>query len=394
MSYDRLSGQELIERAYKLKRMGCNQKEVAELCGFLAKPGKADIESYKREVAKAKMLLGLKLSIREVDDSIFCSSSKDGALELDLDDIVDNMDEMTSATAAVYKRPDGVEIHYPPSSYDDHPDELLILTSHIISIRQQKPNSIFAISASLEDQRLRISIRKVSDIVLDKEECLQGETSTKIIPNVERRAQSDSPRSAEESIKPTRLVGNDLLISVSENQKLTEVDQCVRAGYSFPREIGKFRREVAKAKGKPLPPMEKPLPRYRTIFTGSASKREMITSTTNRIKRGSQFRSDVLCFHGFKCLVCSQSNERLVQAAHLLPVSKEGSDSPLNGIPLCPTHHVAFDADLWCIEPDSLKVVTANGYSYESLQITRTTISTQLNHESLKKRWSYFNPCL
>ena len=47
----------------------------------------------------------------------------------------------------------------------------------------------------------------------------------------------------------------------------------------------------------------------------------------------------------------------MLQAAHIRPVSENGSDDPRNGLVLCANHHLAFDANLFAFDPETLEVV-------------------------------------
>ncbi len=47
----------------------------------------------------------------------------------------------------------------------------------------------------------------------------------------------------------------------------------------------------------------------------------------------------------------------MLQAAHIRPVSENGSDDPRNGLVLCANHHLAFDANLFAFDPETLDVV-------------------------------------
>ena len=55
---------------------------------------------------------------------------------------------------------------------------------------------------------------------------------------------------------------------------------------------------------------------------------------------------------------CSELS--LLDAAHLYPISKKGTDDPRNALVLCALHHRAFDRGLILIDPDSL-VVSVSG---------------------------------
>jgi len=44
------------------------------------------------------------------------------------------------------------------------------------------------------------------------------------------------------------------------------------------------------------------------------------------------------------------------EAAHVVRVGDGGTDQIKNALPLCRTHHWAFDNDLWCIQPSDLAI--------------------------------------
>jgi putative restriction endonuclease len=53
--------------------------------------------------------------------------------------------------------------------------------------------------------------------------------------------------------------------------------------------------------------------------------------------------------YGHKCGVCDIRHPQLLKAAHIRGKSERGSDDWRNGIPLCATHHDAFDSHLFGI---------------------------------------------
>ena len=77
--------------------------------------------------------------------------------------------------------------------------------------------------------------------------------------------------------------------------------------------------------------------------------------------RGRQqvFRFQVLAQYEAKCAVCSITHPNLLKAAHIRGKREKGSDDWRNGLPLCSTHHDAYDAQLFAIDPDTLSIVTA-----------------------------------
>ena len=80
----------------------------------------------------------------------------------------------------------------------------------------------------------------------------------------------------------------------------------------------------------------------------------------------------------------------LLEAAHIVPVASDGSDSPANGLPLCPTHHSAFDRHLFAINPDTLEIQLAEGLTAEMLQIQQRELKVDVSKEALRMRWDMF----
>jgi hypothetical protein len=92
------------------------------------------------------------------------------------------------------------------------------------------------------------------------------------------------------------------------------------------------------------------------LFGADGSKR-----TSVRVRPGQQrFRFQVLKEYGAKCAVCSITHSLLLHAAHLCGKAAKGSDDWRNGLPLCATHHLAFDADLFAIEPETFEIMLAS----------------------------------
>jgi len=91
---------------------------------------------------------------------------------------------------------------------------------------------------------------------------------------------------------------------------------------------------------------------------------------------------------GSACAVCRIRVSGLIDAAHVIPVKDAGSNHPANGLPLCPTHHRAFDSGLFWIDPDSLEVETSADESAESLRITVRDIGWLAAHPDQEAiRW-------
>jgi putative restriction endonuclease len=102
-----------------------------------------------------------------------------------------------------------------------------------------------------------------------------------------------------------------------------------------------------------------------TLFGVESVKRASV-----RVRLGQQrFRFKVLKEYGPKCAVCSISHSLLLHAAHLCGKAANGSDDWRNDLPLCATHHLAFDADLFAINPATLEIVVAGGLDRDSLGV-------------------------
>ena len=119
--------------------------------------------------------------------------------------------------------------------------------------------------------------------------------------------------------------------------------------------------------------------------------REKITSEVKRTYRNPKFRKKVLEKYGSNCCCCDIAIETLIEAAHIVPVENNGNDEASNGIPLCPTHHAAFDNFLFTINPVDNSIIYKEGLSAEDLQITKTECKLNLRKEFLKYRYKLFN---
>lgn len=118
-------------------------------------------------------------------------------------------------------------------------------------------------------------------------------------------------------------------------------------------------------------------------------------STSNQLYRDTKFRFKVLNRYGSKCAVCSMAIENLLHAAHIIPKdAPRSSDSELNGIILCHNHHDAFDDLLFCIEPESKKIIyRPSGPSKNDLKIESDTLVLKRNiphKDALEWRYKEF----
>jgi hypothetical protein len=68
-------------------------------------------------------------------------------------------------------------------------------------------------------------------------------------------------------------------------------------------------------------------------------------------------------------------NPLLLKAGHFCGKADHGSDDWRNGLPPCSTHHDAFDAHLFAIEPGSFEIVMSNGITPTQIGITKGKLS-------------------
>ena len=118
------------------------------------------------------------------------------------------------------------------------------------------------------------------------------------------------------------------------------------------------------------------------------SIREYVTKVRSR---NAGFRIASLRRYGTKCAVCEINVVELLDAAHIVPKAKSGTDDERNGIVLCSLHHRAFDRGLFAINPESLEIVPApKGPSLKQIGITKKSISHLQNfphRKALETAW-------
>jgi len=137
---------------------------------------------------------------------------------------------------------------------------------------------------------------------------------------------------------------------------------------------------------KALPPDPDEIP-----FRLSASRKEKKRSGKQR-ERSPEFQFDVIKRYGQQCAFCEIKEARLLEAAHIRPVSKNGSDDPRNGLVLCANHHKAIDNDLVGIRPSTLELIALNANTpLTSLGVTRPSIShlgKKPHPDALRWKWA------
>jgi hypothetical protein len=108
-----------------------------------------------------------------------------------------------------------------------------------------------------------------------------------------------------------------------------------------------------------------------SLIGGSAPRKTMAKARPGQ----QRFRFQVLAKYGCKCAVCTITHPSLMKAAHICGKAQNGSDDWRNGLPLCSTHHDAFDAYLFAIQPESLEIATMPNLSPASIGITTQSLS-------------------
>ena len=110
-----------------------------------------------------------------------------------------------------------------------------------------------------------------------------------------------------------------------------------------------------------------------------------------KVRVGQQrFRFQVLQQYGAKCCVCSIAISELLAAAHICGKEHNGSDDWRNGIPLCHTHHAAFDAGLFTINPETLGIELKEGLTVFTLCLTEASLQPIRGNPHLDAlRWRY-----
>lgn len=94
-----------------------------------------------------------------------------------------------------------------------------------------------------------------------------------------------------------------------------------------------------------------------------------------RIERNPRFKFEVARRFRGLCAVTELAVPKMLEAAHVVPVAKGGSDDPRNGLLLSASHHRAYDRHLWTINPRTLAIETRpNGPTLEQMRFRHRTL--------------------
>jgi putative restriction endonuclease len=103
------------------------------------------------------------------------------------------------------------------------------------------------------------------------------------------------------------------------------------------------------------PPPTAPTPIDEEPFQLTTQRASSTAEQTTRPGQA-RFRFEVFERYGAKCAVCEISIKELLDAVHIKPFSKNGTDDPRNGLVMCANHHRCFDNAHFTINPTTLKV--------------------------------------
>jgi len=82
-------------------------------------------------------------------------------------------------------------------------------------------------------------------------------------------------------------------------------------------------------------------------------RRKYLTQLTRARLHQSAFRVQVLTAYREQCTICSLKHVPLLEAAHIIPDSKDDGEPVIsNGLSLCKIHHAAYDQNILGITPD------------------------------------------
>ena len=212
--------------------------------------------------------------------------------------------------------------------------------------------------------------------------------------------------SSDEQIKRTRLTGASLLNVYRRviSSGGTEIRASIESGWDYKSDLGWFRQAVRKASEEnALLEADHTAGNHEEQKNSESSelnqlsedymekRRQIATGQYTHKVRDPRFRKVVFAAHGRKCQCCGISIPELIEAAHVRPVEADGNDHPSNGIPLCPTHHTAFDLHLFTIDPIDMEIVYAIGYDAQQLGVKIEHLNIRLSIEDLLYRRTLFS---
>ena len=156
---------------------------------------------------------------------------------------------------------------------------------------------------------------------------------------------------------------------------------------------------------KRIPPPENPKPEhfsrhfeklgFKTVqYKDDADKRRRRLQRVLDRPGQAEFRRKVFKRLNARCLITGCTSEISLEAAHIVPVANNGVDEEWNGLPLRADIHRLFDANLICIDAESLCVGVADEVAKDYGEYRGDDLSSKLDgvknagktKQALKKR--------
>jgi hypothetical protein len=130
------------------------------------------------------------------------------------------------------------------------------------------------------------------------------------------------------------------------------------------------------------PPSTEPF----TLFSEDTQIRRVLVAARPNQQR---FKFDVIARYGAACAVCGINAREVLDAVHITEKRQQGSDHAENGLILCATHHRAFDAGLFCINPDTLEIhVSDKAIELRLTQASLKHLKASPHPDALRWRWN------
>ncbi len=172
------------------------------------------------------------------------------------------------------------------------------------------------------------------------------------------------------------LASDGIYTHVGDEERVVRLDPVLLARFMDPRFRQDARRRIVATY---FPPAEQvalyaalgmPMPSSDEL----AEVRQDQAAYKAQLSRGrdARFKVSVISGYHFTCaltgyrLIASKSTYVPLEAAHIHAHSKQGPDSPENGLALTPTAHDLFDAGLWTVD-DNLRIRVAKSDIAESI---------------------------
>jgi DNA-directed RNA polymerase subunit RPC12/RpoP len=131
------------------------------------------------------------------------------------------------------------------------------------------------------------------------------------------------------------------LYSLMIGESRTRAPTTPSSGRAHKRDVNAAEKEMKSRLSQPFQPFD---------------RRKKVRAGTVRIARDVAFGKIIQEYYGNSCAVCGSKwvvkGQYEAEAAHIIPVRKNGSDDPRNGIALCRFHHWTFDKGIFTLTDD------------------------------------------